>query len=162
MRKILHKYYVWVGQRANLEKSNIYFSPKIDKAIKRRIKDILGFKELHSSSLYLGNSLVFGKKKTEEFGKLREKVQNKMNGWQNRLLSRAGKITLIKLVVQTIPIYTMSTFKIPITICKSLDSMLRNFWWGMKLRATRSFALKAWAEICQPKEYGGMECRLFS
>lgn len=55
----------------------------------------------------------------------------------------------------------MSTFRIPISVYNSLDSMVRIFWWGSKSSASRSLALKAWTKICEPKEFRGSNCHLF-
>ena len=107
------KYCTWSGQAINFDKSQIFFSPRIKKQCKNVIKRKLGFKELTSSSIYLGNHLVLGRNRSKEFGKLKERVQARMEGWKNHLLSCAGKATLIKSVIQAIPQYSMSTFRIP-------------------------------------------------
>lgn len=53
-------------------------------------------------------------------------------GWKEKLLSKAGKEILIKMVAQAIPTYSMSYFKIPNSLCDELTSLIRNFWWGQK------------------------------
>jgi len=45
------------------------------------------------------------------------------------LLSKTGKEILIKSVVQAIPQYAMSIFKIPVSICKAIEKKIANFWW---------------------------------
>ena len=37
---------------------------------------------------------------------------------------------LIKVVTQSIPTYTLSSFKIPLTLRKELGQMIAKFWWG--------------------------------
>lgn len=63
--------------------------------------------------------------------------------------------------MQAIPAYTMSTFRAPTSVCNSLDSMVRKFWWGVKTGTNKTLSLKAWTKICQPKEFRGLGCRLF-
>ena len=63
---------------------------------------------------------------------LKEKLARKLAGWKEKLLSRAGKEILIKVVAQAVPTYTMSCFKLLDSICEELTSMVRNFWWGQK------------------------------
>ena len=53
-----------------------------------------------------------------------------MQGWKEKLLSKAGKEVMIKAVVQSIPTYSMSVFKLPIGLCKDIKAMIRKFWWG--------------------------------
>lgn len=76
--RVLNKYSAWVGQCVNLEKLHVNFTPNTKRAMKRRIKIFLGYKDLGTGSLYLGNSLVFGKKKINKLAKLKDKVQPKM------------------------------------------------------------------------------------
>lgn len=85
--KVLHKFGLWSGQLANPEKSHLLFSKNEDKKNKRLVKELLGFKELHAYSICLGNTLVFGRNKTKEFSRLKEKVQSHLEGWQSLLLS---------------------------------------------------------------------------
>lgn len=62
---------------------------------------------------------------------------------------------LIKAMVQAIPAYPMNLFKFPETICKELDSLLSNFWWG---HATRERHIH-WVSqdiLKLPKAQGGM------
>ena len=56
----------------------------------------------------------------------------KIAGWKGKLLSNAGREILIKAVAQATPTYIMSMFKLPETLCKELNSMMSNLWWGQK------------------------------
>ena len=53
-----------------------------------------------------------------------------MQGWKEKLLSQVGKEVMIKVVVQFIPTYSMSMFKLPVGLCKDIEAMIRKFWWG--------------------------------
>ena len=37
---------------------------------------------------------------------------------------------MIKAVVQSIPTYLMSVFKLPIGLCKEIEAMIQKFRWG--------------------------------
>ena len=37
---------------------------------------------------------------------------------------------MIKAVIQSIPAYSMSVFKLPASLCKEIEMMIRRFWWG--------------------------------
>ena len=37
---------------------------------------------------------------------------------------------MIKAVVQSIPTYSMSVFKLPVGLCKDIEAMIRKFWCG--------------------------------
>ena len=66
------------------------------------------------------------------FHELKEKLNKKLAGWKEKVLSKAGKEVLIKAVAQAILTYTMSCFKIPNSLCDDLTSLIRNFLWGQK------------------------------
>lgn len=50
----------------------------------------------------------------------------------------------------------MSTFRMPSTLCKEIDSMVRQFWWGTKRGSEHFLALRVWKDLCQPKLAGGL------
>ena len=76
-------------------------------------------------------------------------------GWKGKLLSRAGREILIKLVAQATSTYTMSCFKLPNSLCMELNSMVRNFWWGQK-ENERKMVWISWDKLCQRKLEGGL------
>ncbi|KAH7537930.1 hypothetical protein FEM48_Zijuj03G0145100 [Ziziphus jujuba var. spinosa] len=55
----------------------------------------------------------------------------------------------------------MSTFLLPINVCEDLDAIVRKFWWESKPNASGFLALKAWRDLCRPKELGGLGFRRF-
>ena len=56
-----------------------------------------------------------------------EKLAKRLARWKEKLISKAGKEILIKVVAQAIPTYTMSCFKLPDTLREELMSIIRNF-----------------------------------
>ena len=71
------------------------------------------------------------------------------------MLSQAGREILIKAVVQAIPTYTMSCFKLPVGLCNELESLVRKFWWGQRGDRRKIHWVK-WSTMCKPKGEGGM------
>ena len=47
-----------------------------------------------------------------------------MQGWKEKLLSQAGKEVVIKAVVQSIPTYSMSVFRLPIGLLKDIEAII--------------------------------------
>ena len=62
---------------------------------------------------------------------------------------------LIKVVIQAIPTYSMSCFKLPKGLIKDIEVMIRKFWWGYN-NDTRKIHWVKWEHLCSPKEDGGM------
>ena len=79
----------------------------------------------------MGLSSLVGRNKKNTFmevkAKLAKKLAKKLAGWKEKLLSKAGKEVLIKVVAEAIPTYTMSCFKIPDSLCDEMTNLIRNF-----------------------------------
>ena len=65
---------------------------------------------------------------------------------------------LLKAVVQAIPTFTVSCFKLLIGLCHDIEAMIQKFWWGQR-GDRRKIHWKNWKSLCQPKSKGGMSFR---
>lgn len=99
----LRKYCRWFRQEVNGDKSSLIFSKNTQGKVRQGVRRIIGFREARTDTIYLGNSLILERSKLHEFERLKEKVQSQLSSWKNRLFSQAGKVTLIKAVVQAVP-----------------------------------------------------------
>lgn len=117
------------GQKVNIDKSEISFSSRFDRQFHSPILNILGFVEVRSHRKYLGLPKIFDKSKKISFASILDRVWNKLQGWKEKSLSRAGKEVLIKSVVQAIPFFAMSCFKLLVGLCKDISRMVCQFWW---------------------------------
>ena len=102
---------------------------------------------------YLGLPSLVGKNKNASFNYIKERVWKKIQGWKEKLLSQVGREILIKAVVQAIPTYTMSCFKLPLGLCGELESLIRKFWWGQKVDRRKVHWVK-WDTLCNPNRKG--------
>jgi hypothetical protein len=73
-------------------------------------------------------------------------------------MSFAAREILIKAMVQAIPTYIMSCFKIPDSLCDHIESMISKFWWGSK-QGERKMHWIAWNNLSEDKKVGGMGFR---
>ena len=71
------------------------------------------------------------------FHALKEKLDKKLLGWKEKMLSQVGKEILIKEVAHAIPTYIMSVFKLPDTICDDLTGMVCQFGGDNQMERTR-------------------------
>ena len=58
-----------------------------------------------------------------------DKVKLKLTGWKRRLLSFAGRLTLIKAGLSNLPVYYLSLFKMPAGIAKEIERIQAAFLW---------------------------------
>ena len=119
-----------LGQQINKAKTAIFFSHSTNEERRLMIKNTLGVEEIRSYEKYLGLPSLVGKNEKTSFNYIKERVWRKLQGWEEKLLSQVDREILIKAVVQTIPIYTMNCFKLPISLCNDLEELICKFWWG--------------------------------
>ena len=77
---------------------------------------------------YLGLPFFVGKRKKANFSYIKERVWRKLQRWEGRLLSQAGREVSLKFVIQAILIYTMGCFTIPIGLCNEIENLMKKFW----------------------------------
>jgi hypothetical protein len=122
IKTYLEKYCLWSGQTINNDKSSIRFSKNTNSITASLLSTN------STNPIHLGLPILFGNSKKEAFQSIIDKVANKVEGWRAKTLSQAGRLTLIKSVVAAIPSYAMSTFLLPLSICRKLDRIFKNFW----------------------------------
>ena len=82
-----------------------------------------------------------------------------MKGRKEKLLSQAGKEIMIKVVIQSIPTYSMIVFKLPTSLCKDIEAMIGKFWWGQEEK--KKIHWVKWSSLCSSKSVGGIGFRDF-
>ncbi len=65
-----------------------------------------------------------GRDKRRVFEDIKTRVWQKLLGWKSKLVSQVGREVLIKAVVQAIPSYAMSVFRLPFGLCDELERMV--------------------------------------
>jgi hypothetical protein len=142
----------------NLDKSFVFFSKGCPESTRQSVKTILQVPNETLNEKYLGMPSDIGRSLNGAFKYLRDRVWKRIQGWIELLLSAGGKDILIKSVVQAIPTYSMSCFKLPRGLCLYINSMIRNFWWGNK-NGKRKTHWVSWEVMFSPKMDGGLGFR---
>ncbi|KHN03159.1 Putative ribonuclease H protein, partial [Glycine soja] len=83
------------------------------------------------------------------------KFEAKLNKWNHRSISMAGRTTLINAVLTALPLFYMSFFRIPSAVIKRLTAIQRQFLWGGNSEG-KKIAWISWQQVCAPKEKGGL------
>ncbi|KAG8383539.1 hypothetical protein BUALT_Bualt04G0024000 [Buddleja alternifolia] len=158
VHKCLNFFEDWSGLSVSKSKSVIHFSHNVSPELKNEIKNLLDIKECCHKIQHLGLPFCKQQKRTACFNDLVEKLNNKLSGWKAKNLSQAGRLILLKTVAQAIPVYQMSHYLLPISICSKLDASMRKFSWGHDPNKNH-LHLMAWDDICRPKALGGLGLR---
>ena len=100
---ILEKYELASGQQLNKEKTSLFFSCNTPQNVQDEIKNRFGAEIIRQHKKYLELPSLVGKNKCNTFHQLIERLDNKLSGWKEKLLSNAGNEILIKTVAQVVP-----------------------------------------------------------
>ena len=83
------------------------------------------------------------------------KVEQRLEGWKAKILSKGGRLVLLRSVLSAIPTFYLSVFRIPASIEQRLSGIMRRFFWKGSTEG-RGLALVAWDDICTPTDQGGL------
>nr|XP_025627922.1 uncharacterized protein LOC112721056 [Arachis hypogaea] len=83
------------------------------------------------------------------------KVEEKLNLWKVKVLNKAGKLVLIKSVLNSLPIYYLSLYKMPKAVADKLITLQRRFLW-CKEDGNNGIPLVKWEVVQAPKKAGGL------
>lgn len=104
---------------------------------------------------YLGIPLGANPNKISTWEPILSRIWNKLAAWRAKTLSRAGRLTLIKGVLNSLPLFYVSIFKAPKGMIKMIVQMQRQFFWQGSGKG-KCLPLIKWSIIQKPKAFGGL------
>lgn len=143
------------GQRVGPDKSFLWFSAATPIEQREAIAAILNVNGSDPSPKYLGAPVYTG---TSSHDFLIQRFSSRLSAWKSKTLSQAGRLVLIKATLASLPVYYMSTKKIPASVIQELTRIMRNFYWGKK-DGGKYMAYISWVKICRPVDEGGLGVR---
>lgn len=155
---ILSEYEQASGHKINTAKSSITFSKKTSQDKRTTAKNILGISKEGGNGKYLGLPEHFERRKKDLFTAIIDRIMQRASSLASRRLSKAGKMTMLKSILQAIPTYSMSCFLLPASLCKRIQSVLTRFWWD-KDDQIRKMSWVAWSKLTNQKAEGGLGFR---
>ena len=78
---------------------------------------------------YLGLPLHTRKLRRVEFQPLIDKIAARLPAWKGKFLNRAGRLTLVRAVLSSIPTYFLTVFAPQKWALKQVDKIRRSFLW---------------------------------
>ncbi|KAM6541169.1 hypothetical protein CsatB_005616 [Cannabis sativa] len=147
------------GQKINFNKSSIFYSHNTSTYHRDTICQMLGIYEADENDTYLGLPYSVGRNKNAILGFLKDKIRKRIQGWEGRILSRAGNEVLLKAVAQSISSYAMSVFLLPFDTCKELERLMAKFWWQTDSIQKAGVSWMSWNRLSRHKHAGGLGFR---
>ncbi|XP_058776631.1 uncharacterized protein LOC131650953 [Vicia villosa] len=123
----------------------------------RAIKEVLRAFEIVSG---LGIPIGFNPRKEATWNPLVLNLKNQLEGWKNRYLNLGGRITLLKVVLSSLAIFTMSFYKMPRIVSRygDLSSFIMgggkvgnvsssfSVWWKDLIKSVPVAAMGGWRD----------------
>ncbi|XP_073310966.1 uncharacterized protein [Primulina huaijiensis] len=99
---------------------------------------------------YLGVPLASKQLRASDYSPLVDTISTKISSWPRHSLSYAGKLELIRSVVQGIECFWLSILLLPLCVIDAIYSLCWKFVWPTKHPPI------AWHTLCKPIEAGGL------
>ncbi|KAK3221803.1 hypothetical protein Dsin_008828 [Dipteronia sinensis] len=158
IKYVLDAYAKVSGQIINFKKSSLCVSKSIMDLKGRNLADIVGVRLVDCHAHYLGLPCFTGRKKKHLFEGIKDRIWNKIKGWNAKIFSSGGKEVLVRVFLQAIPTYGMSLFRLPKSIIRDLHRMFARFRCGGAEEA-RKIHWGSWEKLCESKNLGGLGFR---
>uniref|UniRef100_A0A8R7VB34 Reverse transcriptase domain-containing protein n=1 Tax=Triticum urartu TaxID=4572 RepID=A0A8R7VB34_TRIUA len=162
MAQLIHHFCYISGQTPNWAKSAILFSTHVSQTTIQEIKQVFPVSIMDNNFTHLGHPLILpAKNRTAAYNFVIDKFLNKLPAYKANMLSHAARLELIRSVFSAIPVYYMSNILFTKKFIAKLTAIIRNFWWtGIRENnSNKSLCLRAWKDICNSKQEGGLGIR---
>ncbi|MCH80548.1 ribonuclease H protein [Trifolium medium] len=157
IKDLFDKYALESGQVISNSKSTIY-SGSISNGRLNSIVNLLNFNLGSLPFFYLGVPIFKGKPKSCHLQPVADRIKLKLSAWKASLLSIAGRVQLVRSVIQSMLIYSISLYSWPVTLLKDIEKCIRNFIWSGDI-VKRKLVTISWKKICRPYSQGGLNLR---
>ncbi|GJR09904.1 RNA-directed DNA polymerase, eukaryota [Tanacetum coccineum] len=87
--------------------------------------------------------------------KLGYRVKNRLSKWKMKSLSIGGRLTLLKSVLGSIPIFHMSIYRAPLSVLRTLESIRSKKFKGHDINSNKASWVN-WKKVLASKEKGGL------
>ncbi|KAF5791018.1 putative RNA-directed DNA polymerase [Helianthus annuus] len=154
LRRIMWCFYLASGLKVNMAKCSL-FGIGVGDGDLADMAELLGCKIGSFPFKFLGLQVGANMNLYRHWKPVLDTVQSRLSIWKAKTLSFGGRVTLIKSVLNSLPIYYFSLYRAPENVIDTLDRMRRVFFWGGSDEKAKANWV-AWQKVIAPTSYGGM------
>ncbi|XP_021991349.1 uncharacterized protein LOC110888118 [Helianthus annuus] len=129
LKRLLRWLNLVTGLKVNNLKSKLY-GFGVNDGEKLRMASIMNCEVGQMPFTYLGIPIGVNMKRAKFWDSVVKKFTAKLSKWKARFLSFAGRVTLAKSVLGSLPSYFLSLFAAPKCVINKLERIHRDFVWG--------------------------------
>jgi len=157
LKELFTRYANCSRQIINLSKSSIRVGGVSNVRLNHMVQ-LIGFEIGALPFTYLGAQIFRGKPKRIYFQPIADKIKIRLASWKASLLSMAGRVQLVKSIIQSMVIHTMTVYSWPISILRDIEKWIKNFIWSGDIDK-RKLVTVAWKKVCADLDEGGLGLR---
>ncbi|KAF3775549.1 Transposon TX1 uncharacterized protein [Nymphaea thermarum] len=101
---------------------------------------------------YLGLQITLSPPAPSFWNGVEQKLTDRLQCWQEKLLSLSGRITLAKHCLASVPLHALVVFRPPVAVLRRFDKLIRKFIWNGDRPSDR---LAHWDVVVFPRLFGG-------
>ncbi|XP_057723384.1 uncharacterized protein LOC130939286 [Arachis stenosperma] len=128
-KRLLRYFDLMSGLSINFDKSNL-ISVNYEQDWVTDMCGLLGCVEVALPVRYLGIPLGANPRLAKTWKPIIDKVEDKLNLWKVKSLNKAGKLVLIKSVLNSLSVYYLNLYKMPKSVAEKLIGLQRRFLWS--------------------------------
>nr|GEV23746.1 RNA-directed DNA polymerase, eukaryota, reverse transcriptase zinc-binding domain protein [Tanacetum cinerariifolium] len=104
---------------------------------------------------YLGVKVGVPSSKSCSWDEVLNKISTRLSKWKLKTLSVGGRLTLIKSVLSSLPLYHMSFYKVPMGVLNKMESIRRRFFISADINE-RKLSMIGWQKVLASKKKSGL------
>ncbi|GKA12126.1 RNA-directed DNA polymerase, eukaryota, reverse transcriptase zinc-binding domain protein [Tanacetum coccineum] len=146
------------GLRINMRKSKI-LGVNVDSDKVKGVALKLGCLILKTPFTYVGSKVGGSMSRVHAWNEVVDRVKNRLSKWKMKTLSIGGRLTLLKSVLGSIPIFHLSIYRAPLSVLRTLESIRSKFFKGHDINSNKASWVN-WKKVLASKEKGGLGVRV--
>ncbi|PWA40160.1 RNA-directed DNA polymerase, eukaryota, Reverse transcriptase zinc-binding domain protein [Artemisia annua] len=152
--RVLRVFNICSGLKINIHKSHL-FGIGVNMGEVEGMAGILGCQVGALPFEYLGIRVGANMNLISNWTPVVETIKNRLSSWKANTLSMGGRMTLIKSVLSSLPIYYLSLYKAPCNVVDQIEGLMNNFLWAGSSEAKKVHWV-SWEVVTTTKNDGGL------
>nr|GEW88245.1 RNA-directed DNA polymerase, eukaryota [Tanacetum cinerariifolium] len=151
---VLHCFSLASGLKINVKKSHL-LGVGTSHAITTAAAIKLGCSVMKTPFKYLGVMVGGNMSRINAWDEIICKLNSRLSKWKLKTLSIGGRLTLLKSVLGSTPIYSLSLYKAPKAVLNAMESIRTKFFNGIQ-NEDKNITWVKWSKVLAAKKYGGL------
>nr|GEX36630.1 putative RNA-directed DNA polymerase, eukaryota, reverse transcriptase zinc-binding domain protein [Tanacetum cinerariifolium] len=145
---------IYVGLRVNLSKSRVYGIGVTHGEVNMMARQ-MGCSVREFPFTYLGLPIGTNMKRKSASRSVVKKFKKRLSEWRAKTMSFGGRLTLVKTVLGSFPLYYFSMFRVPVCMITKLECIRRDFFWD-RVRENKKMSWVKRDSVLSSYEAGGL------